>query len=84
MRFATPAASMAISARSRGFRHFGDRRVGDDDDAAAGQHQRGGDQPVPGLWSTTCLTSSSALEKLRVTPVTMASASPCATIAAAK
>ena len=45
------------------------------------------DTPItrwPGLSSMTRRISSSAIEKLRVTPVTMASASPRATIAAAK
>ena len=30
-------------------RHFGDRRVGDDHDTAAGEHQRCADKPVAGL-----------------------------------
>ena len=38
----------------------------------------------PGLGSITRRTSSSATEKLRVTPVTIASASPIATMQAAK
>ena len=38
----------------------------------------------PGLASTTCRTSASAVEQLRVAPVTIASASPKATMEAAK
>ncbi len=67
-----------------GLRHFGDRGVGDQHGAPAASTI---DTPItrwPGFGSITRRTSSSATEKLRVTPVTMASASPSATMQAAK
>ena len=80
---ARAAASTAMSASSSASA-LSDGGVGD-------QHvwprASTSDMPMtrwPGLGSITRRTSRSATEKLRVTPVTMASASPSATMAAAK
>jgi len=81
---ATPAASMAISASISA---LGISVTAVSATSTVRPRASTSETPIrrwPGLVSMQCRTSPSATEKLRVTPVTMASTSPSATMQAAK